>query len=415
MSERARFGRNLATLVSGEVLSRGLTFVAFTRLARVLDPGSYGRVELALAVMIFLTLVVDLGLGVIGTREIAGRGVPVVPLMRRVVSAQLLLAVAVYGLLGLALFCLPLQAVLTRLLLVFGLSLFGFPFVLPWVFQGWNQMTPVAVLQVLRQAVFAAVALSAVHGPADLHVLPWAEVAGAGVAALGYVGLLWRAGEPVTIDLRAGWDPPLVRESLPIGGSQLVWAARMYLPIVLIAATSGQAAVGFFGAAHRIVMVGQTIVGVYFTTLFPEMSEVSVRSPEALATLLHRSGRWVLWPMVAVAAATTLAAPPFMGVVFGSQFMRREASTTLAVLIWILPILALRRNHRGALITLNHQGEELVCSLLGLALLVAVTLPLGARYGSARRRRFVTRASGTTYALRQFLTRNLASPAPSSP
>jgi len=66
--------------------------------------------------------------------------------------------------------------------------------------------------------------------------------------------------------------------------------------------------------------------------------------------------------------------------VFGLKFVKPEATTTLAVLIWVLPILAWRRHCAEALIALRRAGDELVCSLLGLVLLVALTLSL-ARIG----------------------------------
>jgi O-antigen/teichoic acid export membrane protein len=382
VGEHWRFGRNLAILVSGEVLSRALGFLAFTQLARLLDPPGYGRVELTQAVMVFLTLTVDLGLGTLGTREIAARSAPVRKLICGVVSAQLLLAIAVYGLLVLAVVCLPVERVLARLLLGFALGLFGFPFLLPWVFQGWNRMGPVAALQVLRYAVFVVVALSVVRGPTDLLRLPWAEVSAVTVTAIGHVALLRRAGERVTINIRAGCNPHLLWDGLPIGGSQLVWACRMYLPIMLLAASSGQAVIAFFGAAHRIVMVGGTLLALYFTALFPTMSAASTESPEALAVLLRRSMRRLLWPTLAVTAATTLAAAPVMRLVFGGQFVRPEASGSLAVLMWILPLLVWRRHYRNGLIVLNRQREELACSLFGLVILVGLTAYLGSRYGA---------------------------------
>ena len=381
MTEWPRLGQNVAVLAAAEGLSRGLTFLVFTQLARILTPSDYGRVEVAMAAMIFLTLAVDLGLGVVGTRDIAGGGTEVAALMRGVVSTQLSVALVVYGALALVVLGLPVDPTLGRLLLVLGLSLFGFPFLLSWVFQGRHRMTPVAALQVLRQAVFALAAVTLVRAPDGLLRLPWAEVLAVTGAAVGYVALLGRTGDPVSIDPRASSGWRLLREALPIGGSQLVWAGRLYLPIMLLAPCASEAGIGFFGAAHRVVMVGQTLLGVYFTALFPVMSEAVVRTPDALVTLLRRSVRRVLWPMVAAAGATTLAAPTIMRLVFGGQFVRPEATTTLAVLVWLLPILAWRRHDRNALIALGRQGEELGCSLLGLALLVPLTLALGARHG----------------------------------
>src|SRR5262249_55616714 len=331
--------------------------------------------------MMFLTLFVDLGLWVLATGEIAARRATESELVRRIVSAQAALAVIVYALLCLVVFLVPLEPTLRRLLLGFGVSLFGMPFLLPWVFQGRSRMAPVALLQVLRQTVFVVTVLILVRTPADLLRLPWAEVLAVGAAALGYVLILQRSGEAVTMSVRAACDAPLLREALPIGGSQLVWACRMYLPIMLLATFAGQSGIGFFGAAHRIVMVGQTLLSVYFTALFPALSQASFQSGDPLALLLQRSVRWVLWPMLLLAAATTLGAPFVMRLVFGGQFTSPEASTTLAVLIWLLPVLAWRRHDRSALIALSRQGEELCCSLFALALLVLLTIHLGGRYG----------------------------------
>ncbi len=381
MTPRPSLGRNLATLTAGEACARALTFVAFVHLARVLQPASYGWVELSFAVLMFLTLAVDQGFGVLGTREVAGREVAVEPWITSIISAQLLCAGAVYAVLLVAVIVLPIAATLRWLLLGFALSLFAFPFSLPWLFQARNRMVPVAVLQVVRQAMFAAVAIAAVRAPEQLLRLPFAEVDAVIAAAAGYLILMWRGGERVRVSLRAGWNPALFRESVPIGASQLVWALRMYLPIILLAVCADRAAVGLFGAGHRVVMVGQTIQNVYFTTLFPLMSAATFRSTEELTRLLRRSVRLVLWPSIAGAMAVVVSAPLIIRLIFGTDYGSGQAAATLAVLVWMLPIFAWRRHDRSALIALNRQREELVCSLAGVVLLGALALPLSRAYG----------------------------------
>jgi O-antigen/teichoic acid export membrane protein len=376
-AERFRFGRNVGILASGELLSRGLTFLAFTRLARLLSLSGYGLLELAQAAMIFLTLLADLGTGKTGTREIAANGGTAPPaLVSAVLSMQLLLAFAIVALLGAFGSCLPIEPALGRLLLGFAVSLLGYPFLLGWVFQGRSQMAPIAVLQVARRAVFLIVTMIVVHSPTDLFRVPWAEFLAVAIAATGYVAFLRSFGEPIRIGLRTRRDLGLLRQSLPIGGSQLVWAGRMYLPMLVLASYSSRISIGFFGAALRIVMVAQTLLATYFTTLFPAISEMSSDSPTALAALLKQSLRQVLWPLTILAGATTLSASVIIRLVFGGKFAEPEATTSLAVLIWILPILAWRRHYSEALIALHHSGEELMCSLFGLALLVLLTVSL---------------------------------------
>lgn len=377
MPERFRFGRNVAVLLGGEMFSRGLNFLAFSRLARLLSLPGYGLLELVQALMIFGTLFVDLGTGRVGTREIATKeGPPLSDLVCRIVSMQLTLSICVVGLVVIFISFVPVAPALKRLIVGFAVSLLGFPFLLGWIFQGQSQMASIAALQVVRRLVFLVLTIVLVHGPADLFLIPWAEIVAVSVAGIGYIALMSSAGEPVRMNLRHGYDLQLLRQGLPIGGSQLVWACRTYLPMVLLATQFNQASIAFFGAALRIVMVLQALIGAYFVTLFPAMSELSSQPAAAFIRLLHRSLRLTLGPIVALAVVLTLGAPLIMRLVFGAKFVLPEASSTLAVLIWLLPITSFRRHYSDALIALRHQGEELACSLVGVALLVALILHL---------------------------------------
>lgn len=378
---RRLFAKNLAILAGGEILSRVLTAVAFIHLARVLNPSLYGIVELTLAVFMFLTLIVDQGFGTLGAREVARDPDDLEPLIRRIISAQILLAGAVFILLTAIVISLPLDTTLTVLLIGYALTLLGYPFIIFWVFQGRDQMTWVAVPLMLRQAGFAVIALLFVRSPEHVLLLPVAEGIAIAIAAGVSVIALLRSGERIPIDLRAGLDRQLFADTLPIGTSQLIWAVRMYLPTVLVGVLVGNVAVGLYGAAHRIVMVFQTLLEAYFKNLFPSMSQVAVRSPTGLATLLRRSMFILMVPILLLSVSIAFAAPKLIGLIFGAQYVQRDTVLVLAILIWMIPILAWRRHGRNGLIVLDQQREELICSVIGVIVLVAMIFPLTSTYG----------------------------------
>src|SRR5262249_53292414 len=93
---------NLGLLVTGEMLSKFFTLVAFAHLARVLGPVSFGHIEFALAVIFIFSLLIDLGLGIYGAREIAKDGELILSITRRVVSTRCWLILITLG--GLTLF-----------------------------------------------------------------------------------------------------------------------------------------------------------------------------------------------------------------------------------------------------------------------------------------------------------------------
>src|SRR5688572_21996561 len=65
------FVKNLGFLVSGDLVAKAFTFVAFPFLARTLGPENFGRVEFALAFTFALSLVIDFGFGLAGARDAA--------------------------------------------------------------------------------------------------------------------------------------------------------------------------------------------------------------------------------------------------------------------------------------------------------------------------------------------------------
>lgn len=373
---------NLVVLSGGEALTRAITFVAFVYLARVFEPAVFGLVELTLAVMMFCTLAVNQGFGMLGTREIARSPDETHWLVSRIVSAQLILSVVVYAALVSIVLCLPIGDRLTILLLGYGVSLFAVPFSLNWVFQGRQQMMWVALPQVLRHAVFLIFVLLLIRRPEQVVTLPLAELAAVAAASVMYVLAYTRSGESVTVNVRAGLDRRLFAESLPIGGSQMIWVLRMYLPTLMIGFLADQTSVGLYGAAHRIVMVFTAIMQVYFVNLFPIMSQASTDSAGQLTSLMHRSLRLLIWPSLVLALATSSAAATLISFVFGQQYAAPESVAVFSVLIWIIPVLAWRSHCRNALIAINRQREDLVCSLIGLALLIGFLIPSIHAYGA---------------------------------
>jgi O-antigen/teichoic acid export membrane protein len=374
---------DVAVQTAGDVAARCIAWFAFVHLARVLEPSAYGLLEMTLSTMVFLTLVVDLGLSRLGIREVARQPERLAELLRAVVSPQLMTAVAVAacGLIAAVAVGLRRDGVLAALLLGYGLSLLLTPFLLVWVFQVRRQVREVALLAILRQAIFAAVVITAVSAPPQIVRVPLAELIGLGLTVAVAHVLLRRGGDCVRIGFSRA-DVQLVREAWPIGASQVIWALRMFLPIILLGLLAGPVMAGLFGVAHRVFIVVQTPLGFYFTGLLQRLSKIGRDAPEELRRVVRRSAAVSVLPSIALATALTLGAERIIDILFGAPYATSSSPTVLAVLAWVIPILALRGNFRHTLIALDGQREELACSLSGLVLLVALAVPLGSRSGA---------------------------------
>ncbi|MAE60655.1 MAG: hypothetical protein CMJ49_04765, partial [Planctomycetaceae bacterium] len=357
--------RNFAILAVSEVLTRALTFVAFAYLARVLGPTVFGQNEIALAIMMVAMLVIDMGFPILGAREIARR-----PhdhdLVRRIVSTQVTLAVVVVGVMIGVAYLLPIHSVLRWLVTGYGLSLLLWPLQIMWVFQGRNRMVWMAVPQLFRYGMFAGLAVILVRAPEHVTSLPMAEIA-AVVVAGAVLGLVYLTGSdrprwPVGL----AFDRALIREALPIGAANLLWAVRTFLPIVLLGWLLTEASAGLFGSSFRIMLAVHGVLTVYINNVFPLMSQSSHQSPEALTVVLRRSMPLLIWPMAAGAALATLFGYTVIDVIYGDQYAIREAYLSLTLLLWTMPVIACRRHCHFALLTLGHQVGAFRCALAGV-------------------------------------------------
>jgi O-antigen/teichoic acid export membrane protein len=390
--------RNLSILVAGDLLGRLLVAVAFIHLARALQPAFFGAMELALAVVMVLSLVVDLGLKTLGAREVARAPEAFAGLTSRIVLLQGSVAAGVYVLLLLSLCLLHLDATMKWLLAGYGLTLFAYPLILNWVFQGRNEMLWVAVPQFLRQALFALLALLLVQVPSHVWRLPAFELAGAwlavavNLAVYRDLGRRQKAGnwKQLAAEVQVGTSD-LVHETLPIAASNLIWALRMYLPLILLGLVAGNTAAGTFAAPHRAMMVLQAVVVLYLNNLFPTMSQATQAQTSGegaessflqLHDLLGRSMLLVMAPATVVALGTTLAAPALVALILGGSAAWQASIPVLSLLIWLVPVLAARGHGYFALVALGRQRQEMWCSVAGVFVLSGLLVALASRYGA---------------------------------
>ena len=374
--------RGLLVLVTGEGLTRLLSFLAVSLLTRRLGDRGWAPVEVSLAALQFGALFVEMGFPLLGAREVARDPAAAGRLLPRVLPTQLAIAAALaLGALAAARAGLV-DAEVGELLPGYGASLLLLPFVLSWIFQGRGEMVWVAAPQVVRQAVFLVASAALVSGVADRSRLAWAELLAVASAAAVALLALRRRGR-LALAPRPAFDPRLLREALPIGGSQFLWALRMYLPTLLLWHLVEREALARYGVAHKIMMVLQALLTMYFTNLFPALSR-AVHGPRAdLRRLLLQSTAIAAGGTLLLALAVAYRAGPLLGLCFGAVFDHPEAVECLALLAFVIPLLALRGHSRMTLLELGRGRAELACSVAGTLLLALLVTWWGAARGAS--------------------------------
>jgi PST family polysaccharide transporter len=370
---------NFALLSGGEFISKLFTVATFAYLARILGPGGFGNLEFALAIIFFLTLLVDCGLGPWGAREIArGKG-PVAYLTVHVILVRCLLAAVAFACLIVFIILIQKPWPIKQLLLLYGLTLFELPGLLPWVFQGRDLMHYVSAASIIRWSIFAGGVFLFIREPDRVWVTPVIEGSALGCVVVFYLCTVSHVFGSLRqrIDYAFAWS--IFRQALPIGASELVWALKIYFATVLLGIFMAGSEVAWFGASHRIVISLHTFVWLYFFNLLPSIARCTAGSVEALNSLMHRSIPATAWIVVFLGTIGTAFAEPLITLLYGSQY--HDAVKTFRVLIWLIPLALMSGHCRYALIAYDRQRLEFLGAVCGAGLNMLLNLSLIPFYG----------------------------------
>ena len=372
--------RNLALLYGAEMLGKVLGLVVFGYLGRTLLQARMGDLEFALGILFLLNLVIDAGLGHYGARELAKRPDDTEELVGQVTLVRAALVLVSLVLLAAIAALLPgdRDPLASTLVVLQGLVLLPAPLVLTWVFQARDEMHVVAAAAVARQVVLAVGVWLFIDAPPDAWLVPVWDAVGLGVAVLLQVVLFFRAGGTLNPFRYLSGIRTVVVESAPLAGSSVVWAVRLFAPLLVLWVFSTSAQAGVFGVAHRLIISAHTFVWLYFFNLLPSLSRLGTE--EGLARfqdLFSTSMRLVAWVAIGGAAVGTVLAPIVIEIVYGSEFA--AASTPFAVMVWVLAAAFVSGHHRFGLIALSLQREEFWASVAGAAVSVIGCLALGDR------------------------------------
>jgi len=363
----------------GEFASKVFGFLAFAYLARVLGPSEFGQLEFALALIFFFTLLVDCGLGSYGAREIARDGTTVGRLTTHILFVRCLLGAFAFAILIVFLAFLDKPWSVEKLILLYGLTLLVQPGLLPWVFQGRDLMGYVALASVMRWGFFAGGVLIFVRNPETAWIVPVVEGAAMLCVGIYYFVAYSRHFGSLNKAIDYCFAASVFRQAVPIGASELVWAVKVYFATVLLGLYANGPDVGFFAAAHRLVISLHAFVWLYFFNLLPSISRRSQGSVDSIQRLIGGSLQITSWLGVFVAIIGTALAQPVLTLVYGLQYEPSAAS--FQVLIWLIPLALVSGHFRYTLIAYDRQGLEFLTAACGGALNVVLNVTLNATYG----------------------------------
>ena len=359
--------RSFAALAVGDVAARLPGIAAILLLARRLEPGGFGMAMIGVTLIFWFSLVVDAGTETISTRDISRRPERLREIADPVLGLRLALSVGAMALLGVATWVAADGADRT-LLLLFTLVLPASALNLRTMVLGVGARTAVGLGNVFSQLLFLAGVAALVRGAHDVRWVPVLKAAGElGNAAVILAALRPRFGL-VRPRLDLGAWRAMLRDSLPLFGNGLARAVMFSSSVFLVGSLLGRQDVGLYSAAHRPVVFAAGVTGLLLVSF---LASYSAAGPADSARMFHRTV-WVGAATIPLALAVSAASGPLVRLVYGPSYT--PAAPTLALLVWVVPVLLIGGPYGLVLIAANHQGTLLRNNVLGAVFTLVGTL-----------------------------------------
>lgn len=160
------------------------------------------------------------------------------------------------------------------------------------------------------------------------------------------------------------------------------WMASIYtnLDVIVLSWVSGEAAVGIYSAAWKIVRLGSVVAKAYTTAVFPVMARLHAESKEAFTRLYRHTIRVMCAIALPAIAIVSIIPDRMIGIFFEPEYA--AAAAVLQVLIWVLLIDFLNPFLSHALFAQGRQDKSMRVAAISLIVNSVATTLLVFRLGA---------------------------------
>jgi PST family polysaccharide transporter len=269
-----RIAQNFSWLLLGNILSQGIVFVAFIRIASLLPYDDFGRFAFAQAIINFLTRFTEFGLETVAVRRVTKNQdhkflFEQIIIIRSCLSFIIVLPIAI-------LFVTDSESPDKLILLLLSLSMIGISFSSEWYYLAAEKMSVVAVIRVVRAIAF--------YVPLELVLVTYpSSIVVSSVYSLSFISIhiIIIAGFVLTSkvsfkNISIQKARLLIKESFPIGISSSLMQIPFYFGTFIIGTLFTKDDVGKYSAAYRPILAFWSFgIMALYNAIFPIMNNYS--------------------------------------------------------------------------------------------------------------------------------------------
>ena len=362
--------KNFLFITIGHGIRWILSFFVTVYLARVLGASGFGKISFAFSIFAYGVLLSDLGLTILGTREIARRKGRIDDLTSNILSLRLVLGLISFVLLLLFSLFAPLQRDTKVLLTLYSFSIFFYAFYLDWFFRGRERMGNIAISSIITQIIYVVLVFAFVKKANDIARIPFLWFAGIGAGTF----FLFTAFYLAKHRFRFNIDFSLLKMSIPVGIAAIMNQVYFHFDLVAIGLIKGESEVGLYNAGFKLVTFLLTIDTAFAWVYLPMVSRFFKESKEKLKTLVLTGTKLISLVVIPLAFGGTLLGGRVIHLIYGEKFI--EATGAFRILIWAIPLTSILSIFAFGLLGCDREKKYSLGMIIGTLLNIVLNILL---------------------------------------
>ena len=357
MNTAQRIVKNtLSLMVSGSV-SHTVAFITMVYLARVLGPDSFGKINFAMALVAYFTLLTNLGLPLLGTRELSKDLSRSHSLISSILLVRSTLAVISFSLMIVFVLILPKPSEYKYLILIFGVGLFFTSLSIDWVFQGIEKMEYIGLGRMVAAMIFLLFSLLFVRGEQQIIQVPMAQIAGLLFSSALLLILYFKNVSRIRFSIEWSYCKELLKQALPLGISLILIQVIYNIDTIMLGFMRLESEVGYYNAAYKVIMPMILLGSVYFDAVFPVISNYYETSPDSLKQIQGYNAKLMCILSFPVVVVSIVGAERIIMLLYGEPY--NQSALPFRILVISVGLIYLNMIYARGMWACNRQNQYL--------------------------------------------------------
>ena len=334
MSTVERIGKNTVFIFLGGTVRALLGILLVVYLARYLGDVEYGKYAFAFAFTSLFLILSDLGLSILSIREIARDHQRASEYLTTISLTKLVLSLIMVGIIALVINLMDYPkdtttAVYIVSFIIVSNSLSTF---FRSIFRAFERMEYEAITTIAESVLVTGAAIVVLFlGYGLVEVVSVTLLAQILACLLTLIVCIKKFAKPrLTFDFSL--CKKLVKAALPFGAAYIFNTIYFQTDSVMLSLMKGDAVVGWYNAAYRLVRGTYFIPTAFVSSIYPVMSRFFVSSRDNLVITYEKTLKFLVTLAIPLGIGTTLIAGRIISFLYGEEFA--NSATALQILIW---------------------------------------------------------------------------------